>query len=324
MAKPAYQIERTPFEPRRIAAMLSHMPEESPTPLQQHALYGAALGALGAEVEHIAIMSNGALVMQGLFLARRFFGIIRLTSAFRGPLWADGVADSEKENIWAFLRTQFSPWRWNFLTLMPELENTPDNRRLMRRAGFIRLLTGSSTIWFDTRPGEEDLLSHLDGKWRNQLKKARQANLEISVGGTKPKHYNWLLEREREQRDGRGYSAAPLGLVPAYCDAARTVSTAAPILVVSAAESGTRVAGALFLLHGNSATYHIGWSSARGRADNALNLILFRAVEELRDKGIRWLDMGGIETSAGPGAGIARFKLGLGTAPFTLIGTYLG
>jgi hypothetical protein len=324
VANPNYQIERSPFELRRALARLKRISSDHPLPLQQHALYGAALCEIGADVQHIGITSQDGLLMQGLFLTRNFFGVAKVTSAFRGPLWASHITDEEKLAAFKFLRTQFSPWRWNFLTLMPESENNAQNRAFMRRAGFTRLLTGASTIWLDVSQSSDTLLKDLDGKWRNQLKKAQTADLEVSIGGSKPKHYNWLLEHERNQRNSRGYSAVPLGLVPAYASAAQQMAIPAPIISINIVESGNRIAGALFLLHGNSATYHIGWSNPRGRELNALNLILFNALKALNKVGIRWLDLGGLETSAGSSAGIARFKLGLGAPPYTLVGTYLG
>ncbi len=184
-------------------------------------------------------------------------------------------------------------------------------------------MTGTSTIWVDLTADEASLRSQLAGNWRNQLKKAEQSSFTIAVGGAKPKHYNWLLEKEGEQRRNRGYSAVPLGLVPAYQTAAITSATkTSPIVSVTAHEKGAQIAGALFLLHGTSATYHIGWVGERGRALNAQNRVLFGGMLSLKKQGIEWLDLGGVDT--GPQAAIARFKLGLGHPPETLIGTYLG
>lgn len=52
----------------------------------------------------------------------------------------------------------------------------------------------------------------------------------------------------------------------------------------------------VFILHGAVALYHIGHVGAAGRALNAHNLILWHAIQKLRRKGIRSLDLGGLDT----------------------------
>ena len=80
------------------------------------------------------------------------------------------------------------------------------------------------------------------------------------------------------------------------------------------------VAGMLFLRHGRSATYHIGWSNADGKRGGAHNLLMWRAMQGLKAAGVRWLDLGGIATDHG--IGLARFKLGTGATVRQLSGTY--
>jgi lipid II:glycine glycyltransferase (peptidoglycan interpeptide bridge formation enzyme) len=77
----------------------------------------------------------------------------------------------------------------------------------------------------------------------------------------------------------------------------------------------------MFLLHGSAATYQVGWSNDTGRQFNAHNLLLWHAIEALQQRGVRLLDLGGVNTQRS--AGIARFKLGTGGRVLTLAGTYL-
>ena len=294
-----------------------------PCPLQQHALYAAAMQHFGATIEEITVTHNHQPILKGYFLQRRFFRFIHVTMAFRGPLWcSDAVTPETKIAALKFLRSHFSNWRWNFLSVMPEMDISANHRKLLRSAGFRRIITGSSTVWLDLSEPENSLRQHLDSNWRNQLKKAEKENLSISLGGAKPKHYNWLLEMEKEQRQSKNYGALPIGFVPAYADVSKRLNTnGQSILSVTAIEKGTKIAGALFLLHGNSATYHIGWAGDRARTLNAQNHVLFSGMLALKQQNIKWLDLGGLDT--GPQAGIARFKLGMGTPPTTLVGTYI-
>lgn len=315
--KPSVDIQ--PYKP---GAPAPYHDAGGPLALQQHPLYAAALTTFGADVATMSVTVSGKQVLGGYLLRRKFFGAVALAMAFRGPVFSPVCDDGEKLEALRALRKAFSPWRWRFLQLMPELEDTPGNRQLLRKAGYRRIMTGTSTVWLDLQRSEAELRAALDGKWRNQLKKAEAETFTVSVGGAKPKHYNWLLEKEALQQRDRGYSAIPVGLVPAYASIPGPDGPAQRIVSVTANERGNQIAGALFLLHGTSATYHIGWVGEKGRSLNAQNQVLFEGLLALKEKGIKWLDLGGINT--GEQAGIARFKLGLGQAPTTFVGTFLG
>jgi hypothetical protein len=315
----SFEIEVSPFLPDSPAFSPDPV---LPEPLQQHPLYLSALQTFGTKVKSVRVHRGGQTLLECFMLERKFFGAVTLSMGFRGPRFSPALSHGETIDALRFLKQQFSPWRRQFLQLMPELPDEPENRTLMKRAGFTRIMTGTSTIWIDLSPSEAELRGRLSGNWRNQLKKAEQSSMSIAVGGAKPKHYNWLLEKEIEQRQLRGYSAVPLGLVPAYRDTIVNALQSPPVLSVTAHEGGTQIAGALFLLHGNSATYHIGWAGDRGRTLNAQNNVLFSAMLALKERGTKWLDMGGVDT--GPQAAIARFKFGLGHPPETLVGTYIG
>ena len=65
----------------------------------------------------------------------------------------------------------------------------------------------------------------------------------------------------------------------------------------------------------------MGWLDHANAPRGAHNLLLWNAIEHLRSRGVRQLDLGGVNTTSG--AGIARFKIGTGGAVTTLAGTYL-
>jgi lipid II:glycine glycyltransferase (peptidoglycan interpeptide bridge formation enzyme) len=92
-------------------------------------------------------------------------------------------------------------------------------------------------------------------------------------------------------------------------------------MALVAVDDSEPVAGVMLLRHGASATYEVGYASARGRALRATHLLLWRAAELLASRGVRWLDLGGVATDRSPG--IARFKLGMGGTVATLPGTFL-
>jgi lipid II:glycine glycyltransferase (peptidoglycan interpeptide bridge formation enzyme) len=81
-----------------------------------------------------------------------------------------------------------------------------------------------------------------------------------------------------------------------------------------------RIAAMMFLIHGEAAIYHVGWTTEKGRDLHAHNLLLWKAMEELKERGIRRLDLGGVNTIRS--SGIARFKMSTGGEVVTLAGTY--
>ena len=82
-----------------------------------------------------------------------------------------------------------------------------------------------------------------------------------------------------------------------------------------------RLAGMMFLIHGQAATYQIGWTTQAGRDANAHHLMLWRGIEAVLERGVRLLDLGGVNTIRS--AGVARFKMRTGGKVVTLAGTYI-
>ena len=180
------------------------------------------------------------------------------------------------------------------------------------------IVSGHSTVMVDLSLEEEALMQQLDGKWRNRLRAAqKEDDLDVVPVGLKLPQYGWLLEKEVAQRNSIGYTAITPDLVPAYQSFAGKNS-----LAISRADyQGETVAGIMCLIHGNSATYHIGWSDETGKTTGAHNLLMWEMMLQLKKRGICWFDLGGVNTE--DGAGIARFKIGTGGVVMTLPGTYI-
>ena len=79
--------------------------------------------------------------------------------------------------------------------------------------------------------------------------------------------------------------------------------------LLQALDHGDVIAATLFLRHGSSATYYLSWTTSLGRERNAAHLLLWQGLLQLRETGVKWLDLGGMDARA---PGLARFKPGLG------------
>lgn len=145
-----------------------------------------------------------------------------------------------------------------------------------------------------------DLRAGLAGKWRNRLVTAERVEVRPRRGGGAV--LERLLDEEGAQRKARGYRALP-------AEFSRALPEAALRLWEWRSTAGFG-AGMCFVVHGHSASYHLGWASLAARAAGAHGVMLMHAAEALRTEGVRWLDLGSVDTEAAPG--LARFKLGTG------------
>jgi len=254
-----------------------------------------------------------------LVLEKRVLGLIRVVRIHRAPLIRPEAA---KPAIFAALLKELraaypsGPLRWT--AIVPELTATEENAALLRWAGFRRQKgPGYRTIWLDLSKSEADLRAGLAQKWRNALHQAERAGLTVEMdrsGSNLP----WLLERYLEDRRAKGFR----GPSPKLLIRMRTaMHKDGDILVLRALKEGEPVAGVLMLGHGQAATYQIGWTGPDGRRLRAHNLLLWRAVLELKSQGRSWLDLGGILPDQA--AGVTAFKRGMGGEEVELAGAWV-
>jgi len=178
------------------------------------------------------------------------------------------------------------------------------------------------TLWWDLNEDEAIARANLKNNWRGALKKAEQKveKQELTITwDSEGKDYSWLRHVYEEDKKNRGYS----GISPKLLDNLALFSTLKNPMIIAkvTTKDGRDVAAMLFLTHGQSATYQIGWSSDEGRKYCAHHLLLWRARSILRSCGIYDLDLGGINHDE-TAKGIRKFKEGTGATASTLVGHY--
>jgi hypothetical protein len=283
-------------------------------PLQQDWAYGASMQMIGVPVLRARVDVAGVTVALAQFIVRRWGTLVSLALCSRGPLWLQAMTAADKAKIYAELRrtVPLKGLRWVLIT--PE-ELRSDSLGL---SPWRRVMTGYATVMLDLRQSPEALRAALDSKWRNRLVAAEASALSVHRVGSNPGQYRWLLDHEETQREQRGFAGLPRPFFDLYIQSRK--QPAQTLLTLRADLGRERVAGMMFLLHGASATYQVGWSNEQGRQLNAHNLLLWRAIDELQQRGVRCLDLGGVNTARS--AGIARFKIGTGGEVRIFAGTY--
>ena len=283
-------------------------------PLQQDWAYGSTMLVSGGTVIRAAIQAEGKTVGLAQCVVRRFgnFGGVALCT--RGPLWLAPLSGKDKAHAYRSLRQSLPVKGLRFLFVTPNEPSGED----VGLSPLKRVMTGYSTALLDLTPSMADLRAGLEKRFRHRVGGAEKSDLTVHRVGTNVGQYRWLMDAEQQQRDNRSLQGMPLHFVDAYI--ASRKQPGHNVLTLRADIGRDRVAGMMFLLHGQAATYQIGWTSDAGRDAHAHNLLLFKGMEALKERGIRSLDMGGINT--GRSAGIARFKISTGAKVVTLAGTF--
>ena len=284
-------------------------------PLQQDWAYGSTMLISGGTVIRAVIQADGHTVGLAQCVVRRFGNLGGVALCTRGPLWLAPLSGKDKAHAYRSLRQNLPVKGLRFMFVTPDEPISED----LGLSSFNRVMTGYATALLDLSPSMEDLRAGLEKRFRHRVGGAEKSELTLHRVGTNVGQYRWLMDAEQQQRDNRGLQGMPLHFVDAYI--ASRKQPGHNVLTLRADIGRDRVAGMMFLLHGQAATYQIGWTNDAGRDAHAHNLLLYKGMEALKERGIRSLDLGGINT--GRSAGIARFKISTGAKVVTFAGTYL-
>ncbi|MEY3886861.1 MAG: hypothetical protein RL650_953 [Pseudomonadota bacterium] len=283
--------------------------------LQQDWAYGSCLKMLGVPVLRARVMDQGVQIAQAQFIVRKWGRLGAVALCTRGPIWSQALSPEAEATVYKAMKKSLPLTGIRFMAVTPEVpEGTVHGLHPMRR-----VMTGMSTVMLNIEMPMDDLRSQLEGRWRTSLVSAEASPLTIHRVGTNVGQYRWLLDNEMQQRIDKNLEGLPLPFFDLYVQSRKQPSK--NILTIRADLARDRVAAMLFLIHGESAIYQIGWTTDQGRDLNAHHLILWRAIEELKSRGIRVLDLGGVNTVRS--TGVARFKMRTGGKVLTLAGTYI-
>lgn len=279
-----------------------------------HPYHRTALAAMGRRVQSW-VLRDERLRLRGVALVeqRRWPGWGDFAVLARGPVWGDGLSDTQKrdalEDLLANLRS-----RHRGVMAAPDRIGDLDP---LDDAPWLAVVTeiGVAELNLDAPP--EVLRSRQSGKFRNRVRKAESRDISVTHAPWPADPDHWLLRAEARQRRDVGYR----GLDTAYTLAWANIHPKAATRLFVAKVGGIPVAAMLFLLHAPGATYHIAWTDETGRDIGAHPLLMWRAILWLSTHGYSYLDLDVIDTVTNPG--LARFKLGTGAQVTTTGATRL-
>jgi lipid II:glycine glycyltransferase (peptidoglycan interpeptide bridge formation enzyme) len=254
-------------------------------------------------------------VAQAQFIVRKWGKLGAVALCTRGPIWSKHLTPEDESLVYKALKKTLPLKGIRFMAVTPEVaEGQAHGLHPMRR-----IMSGMSTVMLDISLPMPEIRAQLEGRWRTSLVGAEASDMKVHRVGTNEGQYRWLLDNEKLQRVDKQLEGLPIPFFDMYVQSRK--QPAKNILTLRSDLGRDRIAAMMFLIHGEAATYQVGWTSDQGRELNAHHLILWRAIEELRERGIRVLDLGGVNTIRS--AGVARFKMRTGGKILTLAGTYI-
>ena len=281
--------------------------------MQQHWIYGASMRLPGMQIHRAEVRLDGKTVALAQFICRRYAYLLGVALCTRGPIWLSEVSATDKARIQRALKRSL-PMSWPRIILFSPDLTDPKHPSM---ASLTRVLTGYSTVMLDLSQPLTSLRAGLHPYWRNRLSAGERSGLKLAELAHDSPELPRVLAEENRQRERKRFYALPLGFIEHYLEEGGAESA----LILQASWQSRPVAAMLFLVHGSSATYQLGWTNPQGRALNAHNLILWGAIEQLQQRGIVKLDLGGVNTHDLPG--ISRFKINTGGEVITYAGGYV-
>lgn len=266
------------------------------------------------KVRRIVICQCNKPVAFTQILEKRF-AFLKLVRVNRGPLFLEDSQPELQEAVTQLLVKELGGWKkGRLLSFAPELPLSGRMLSMMTNLGFYQFTWRRwESIWFDLVEDREELRNRLNGKWRNMLSFSERQNLRLETH-CDIQSFEWLVKRCYKMMKDRGESI-PSKL---YHQLLLEFRSEQPMQVLKAFSEEEPLAGICIVTHGSAATYLLGWNGHKGRSLKANQFLLWNAMMLLKEQGVRWFDLGGIDEESTPG--ISEFKLGVNGIRYALVG----
>jgi lipid II:glycine glycyltransferase (peptidoglycan interpeptide bridge formation enzyme) len=162
------------------------------------------------------------------------------------------------------------------------------------------------TFLMDLRPETDELRKGLDKKWRNQLSRSEKNNLTVTMG-TGCDEYRTFCLIYNQMRMRKDFETTVD--VEEFGRIQQDLPESQRMRVLICSEDGVPVAGLVASAIGESAIYLLGATSDRGLNSKGAYLLQWTLIKWLKENGVSWYDLGGIDPEHNPG--VYHFKKGL-------------
>lgn len=166
--------------------------------------------------------------------------------------------------------------------------------------------TTTRTLVLDLAKPLDQLRKNFDPKWRNKLSGAEKNNLTL-VEGHSEELFQKFVALFHEMHSRKQF-AAP-AKIEDFALMQRKLAPSQKMKVFICEENGTPVAGAVIAAMGSGGIYLHGATSDNGLKAKGSYLLQWAAIQRLKQQGVRFYDLGGINPDKNPG--VYTFKNGM-------------
>jgi lipid II:glycine glycyltransferase (peptidoglycan interpeptide bridge formation enzyme) len=161
------------------------------------------------------------------------------------------------------------------------------------------------TFLLDLAPGFEELRRRLDAKWRNHLSRAEKNNLKV-IAGSGGAEYQTFCVIYNQMRKRKTFETTVD--VEEFGRIQEELAEPHRMRILICEDQGVPVAGLVVSAMGDSAIYLFGATNDDGLKSQGAYLLQWTMIRWLKENGIRWYDLGGIDPILNPG--VYSFKKG--------------
>jgi len=245
-----------------------------------------------------------------------------------GPLWERRGLPVDPEvpsRMARAIEDEYLGKRKLFLRILPNaFEGSP--RAATMRTAFCRFTPESPeigntyrTFVLDLAPTLEELRKGLDPKWRNKLAGAEKNDLDIVVGNG-CNEYRIFCQMYNQMRERKAFETTVD--VAEFGRMQGTLAESQRMHILICENKRVPVAGLVASAMGDSAIYLLGATSDDGLNSKGAYLLQWALIKWLKENGVKWYDMGGIDPKGNPG--VYHFKRGLSGADVCQVNPLVG
>ena len=162
------------------------------------------------------------------------------------------------------------------------------------------------TLVLDLNPSIEELRKKLDPKWRNKLVGAEKNDLRV-ITGCGIDEYGMFCRMYKEMRNRKTFESTLD--VEEFGRIQDDLPESHRLQIFICEQQGVPVAGVVASVMGDSAIYLLGATADKGLHAKGSYLLQWTLIRRLKENGIKWYDLGGIDPERNPG--VYYFKRGL-------------
>lgn len=161
------------------------------------------------------------------------------------------------------------------------------------------------TFNLDLTPPFDQLRKNLDAKWRNKLTQSEKKGLKV-IAGNGIDEYRIFCRMYHEMWKRKAFETTVD--VEEFAQIQQDLPEQLRMRVLICEQSGTPVASIVTSAMGDSAIYLLGATSDDGLSAKGAYLLQWTMIQWLKENGIKWYDLGGIDPEGNPG--VYSFKKG--------------